>query len=189
MDLSDDKQIYERYAEPIERFFCNKTSSPLDAEDLLHQTFERFFLRRVSTEVAVPEKFLYGIAKKVLLEYWRGKERRLRHEDIGERSLQDLGSGVSTLVARAQSQRRVFDALREIPLNQQMVVELYYWEGKSYREISELLDIPMGTVGTWMRRGRALLRRRLSTKGEGDDGRARLEDAHPQGPPRHDAAE
>lgn len=154
------EEIYDQCASSLERFFVNKVTLDQDVDDLLQKTFERFFAKRTEgREIHEPCAFLGGIAKNVLLEYWREKSRLERHEDIGEHSLVSLGSGISTLFTRNEDQQLVLNALREVKLNYQLVLELYYWENRSYQEIADILNISLGTAGTWLRRGREALRR------------------------------
>lgn len=156
------KEIYQRHAAAIERFFINKVSSDQDIEDLLQQTFERLFRQRaLGREVRDCRPFLIGIAKNVLFEYWRQRNRLDKQDDIGECSLFDLGSGISTLMKKSEEQQLVLEALRTIKIKYQMVLELFYWERLSYQRIAEILGVCEGTVGTWLRRGRDQLRRSL----------------------------
>jgi RNA polymerase sigma-70 factor (ECF subfamily) len=52
-------------------------------------------------------------------------------------------------------------ALRRIPIDLQIVVELYYWESMSVNEIAEVVEIPPGTVQSRLARARDVLRREI----------------------------
>jgi len=157
----NNQDIYDQHAEQIGRFFTNKVSAPWDIEDLMHRTFEQLFRRLQREPIRDPEPFLYGIAKNVLFEYWRGVSRHQYDVDIGMQSIADMSSGVSTLIAEGEQQASVLEALRTLRLDYQIVVELHYWEQKSYREIAVSRGISVGTVGTWLRRAKDLLRAEL----------------------------
>ena len=51
--------------------------------------------------------------------------------------------------------------MEELPVKFREVLTLYYLENKSYEEISDILRISIGTVGTWMNRGKAKLKKIL----------------------------
>lgn len=51
--------------------------------------------------------------------------------------------------------------LRSLPPRERACLVLYFWEGMSVGEIAEAMDVPTGTVKTWMFRGRARLRAAL----------------------------
>src|SRR5690606_22274340 len=52
----------------------------------------------------------------------------------------------------------LFEALRHISVDLQLVLELHYWEGMSTRELSVVLELPHGTVKSRLRRAREALR-------------------------------
>lgn len=55
----------------------------------------------------------------------------------------------------------IVDALRRIPVELQIALELHYWEGLSASEFADVLDIPLGTVKTRLRRAKQRLRAEL----------------------------
>ncbi len=157
-------ELVDRHIGSISRFFRNKVASPEDATDLVSQTFlaatsskDRF---RGETSV---RRFLYAIAGNVLREYIRRKyKRRSEALDFESICVSDLDpASMSSIVMRKREARMFVRALREIPLGDQIVLELMYFEGLSGREIAELLAIPEGTVRGRLRRGKDRLRTRV----------------------------
>ena len=69
------------------------------------------------------------------------------------------GAGKSTAIA-------LLLGLRRIPLESQMLLELYYWEDFTAREIAEVVQIPEGTVRTRLRRAKQLLEQALAQAAE-----------------------
>jgi RNA polymerase sigma-70 factor, ECF subfamily len=188
------EQIYERCREAVERFFVNKVRRDEDVEDLMHETFCRFFTKLDGGLVVEdPIRYLIGIAKNVVHEYWRAHA----DVDISELSIADMGCGIITIMTRVENQRRMLDALRKIRLDFQIVLELHYWEGMSYEAISASIGVPSGTVGTWVHRGTKALRKILEStteppgpEGADDEGSSPMGPSWPggRGPPApHDA--
>lgn len=160
------QEIFARFALGIERFFANKIPEPTVVEDLMHDTFLRFFERRArrdeeERDLAVLGPFLMGIAKNVLFEYWRKKSKSDRTDEIGDLSVADLSTGLPSRVSQAERVALIRELLRELPLHQQMVLELHYWERVPYKGIAKILEVPFGTVATWGRAGRATVRQKL----------------------------
>ncbi len=170
-------EIYDLFAAMLQRFFMNKIHSPVEADDLLHETFTRLFEARrdgrfdestAKDPVAATRRFVFGIAHKLLLEFWREKRRKGQHEDIGVYSIAALDPGMSTEVSRVEKTVLLREALRRIPLNYQIVLELYYWEKVRFEEISALLGVPRNTAYTWAKRGKEELGRELERLFEAD---------------------
>ena len=171
------EEIYDHCAAIVERFFANKVANDSDVKDLLQVTFVRLFEKLETGEVIEsPCMYLIGIGRLVLLEYWRKQTKREKVDDIADHSIAAMGSGVSTLVANERRQKLMLDALRELALDYQIVVELFYWEGYRYKEIAEMLDIPLGTVSIRLSRARKQLGISIERKLKEQTGQAQVID-------------
>ena len=168
--------LIERHYDAIVRFFRTKTDH--GAEDLVQRTF-LVCSEKLHTYggVASFRAFLFGIAHNVLFEHLRARTRDGRPDAaLGASAIVDLAPGVSTLAFRRAEQRSLVDALQRIPLELQLVVELYYWEELGIDELAQLLEIPEGTVKSRLHRARALLREVMAqTPGTALPGSARLQ--------------
>jgi RNA polymerase sigma factor (sigma-70 family) len=160
-------QLFERHYEAIARFFHNKAHH--DADDLIQRTF----LRCVETHARIrkPTSFryyLFGVARNVLLEYLEEKGRRQRREapNFLSTSIEDVAPTPSSALARAREERLILHALRRIPLELQIILELYYWEELRARELAEVLDLPEGTVRTRIRRAKQLFEEEIARVAE-----------------------
>ena len=77
-------------------------------------------------------------------------------------SVHDLRTSPSRLVVRHQEQQLLLAALRRIPIDLQILLELHYWERLSSRELGEVLEIPPPTVRSRLRRARQMLSERIA---------------------------
>ncbi|MCH9682153.1 MAG: sigma-70 family RNA polymerase sigma factor [Deltaproteobacteria bacterium] len=153
-------QLIDRYLSRILRFFRNKTGSTEQAEDLTQRTFRGASegVLRFRHDASV-RTWLFAIARNVLRQWAEQIARqRGRTEPLGEISVADLGLGPATVAGRRREQRLMLEALRHLPIESQLVLELSYWEQLTAREIGEVLDCPEGTARSRLRSARQLLR-------------------------------
>jgi RNA polymerase sigma factor (sigma-70 family) len=159
-DAAAGNQLFERHFEALYRFFRNKVDDGID--DLLQETLlacvrgrERF------RGDASFRTYLFAIARNVLYDHWTHRARRAADVDIGELSIEAMSTSPSGVLARAAEHRLLVRALRAIPLELQVVLELHFWEDLSGPELAIVLDVPEGTVRSRLRRAREQLEARM----------------------------
>lgn len=164
--------LFERYHGCLARFFHNKVDEAA-REDLIHETFLACLASaaRFRGEARF-RTFLFGIAHNVLADHLRRLGRRMAR--LGSQS--DLDVAVAKAVslepspiaaaAAHEEQRLVLEALRRIPPIHQITLELHYWEELSAAEVGAVLGLPLGTVKTRLRDGRAYLEAQLLELGQ-----------------------
>lgn len=152
--------LIERHFPAIERFFASKTQGGA-ADDLVQQTFLRCVQAPRDSFRAEGSfrAFLFGIAKNVLFEHIRARTRGQREvPDFAVSTIVDLMPGASTLLARQSETRLLVMALQRIPLELQLLLELYYWEEMPLSELAEVFEVPAGTIKSRLFRARNLVR-------------------------------
>jgi RNA polymerase sigma factor (sigma-70 family) len=156
------EQLFERHFEAIARFFRNKLPADSHHEDLIQQTFLGCVEARDRFRGdASFRSFLFAIAHNQLGKHWRSRSRdRLDFQSI---SAVDIDPSPSAVVARDQDQQKLLLALRRLPIDSQVALELHYWEAMTAAEIGEVLDVPLGTAKTRLRRAKQLLEGELRT--------------------------
>jgi RNA polymerase sigma factor (sigma-70 family) len=155
-------ELFALHYDGVARFFRNKV--PGHADDLIQRTFLRCFegLERLRDEAKF-RSFLFAIAHNVLREHLRERV----HDPLELESWRaiDLDPTPSALFAAREQERRLILALRHIPIAHQLVLELHYWEQMTAADIAEILDEPVGTIKTRLRRARALLEQAIAEVG------------------------
>jgi RNA polymerase sigma-70 factor (ECF subfamily) len=86
-------------------------------------------------------------------------------DEIGETATAARGPSVLELVETGDLSRRVVAAMAALPDEQREVIVLKEYEGRTFPEIAEILDVPVSTVKTRLYRGLTQLRRRLERQG------------------------
>jgi RNA polymerase sigma-70 factor (ECF subfamily) len=152
-------QLFRRHVDMIFRFFHSKLS--LDIEDLVQRTF----LACVEAgdrldELRSFKAYLLGIARKQLLRHFEGQQRGARFRDFAEVSVDEL-AGPSRVVLEREEHRLLFAALRRLPIDLQITLELFYWEHLPMIDIASVTGVPEGTVKSRLHRAKRLLRERM----------------------------
>ncbi len=142
----------------VHRFFRNKAWD--DAEDLTQTTFLRCVVMRDRFERRSSFRtFLFSVARHVLFEHYRRKAGTQAFDPV-DSAVADVDPSPSQIVSEFEWQRAFLAALREIPAESQMVLELYYWEGLGTQDISEVVGVPRGTVKSRLHHARRRLAER-----------------------------
>jgi RNA polymerase sigma factor (sigma-70 family) len=153
--------LFGRYFEPVCRFFANKLQE--DRDDLIQETFEACVRGRDRLRADTSfRSYLFSVAFNVLKVYFRRKRNADLVDELGTSSLHDLSPGPSTLVSAVEQEQLLLEALRRIPLDLQVVLEMRYWEDMSSVEIGAALGIPAATARSRLHRGREMLERAVA---------------------------
>ena len=153
-------QLLKRHFDSVFRFFDRKVQG--DAADLVQGTFvacveaSASFKRQSSFRT-----FLFSIARRKLYDHWRSRSRN-KQVDFTITALEDLGPTPSVAHVKKQEQRLLLEALRTIPMEAQLILELHYWEELSGPDLAETFDVPEGTIRSRLRRARAALEKQLT---------------------------
>jgi RNA polymerase sigma factor (sigma-70 family) len=149
--------LYRRHAGSVTRFFRNKVAER-DVADLLQATFMSCFERADRyQEPASFRAFVLGFARNLLLHHYRTRYRKDDKIDFAVSSVVDLGLSPSAVIGGRQEEARLLAALRSLPVEQQILLELFYWENLGGSELAELHGVAEGTIRSRLRRARELL--------------------------------
>jgi RNA polymerase sigma factor (sigma-70 family) len=156
--------LVTRHWASIARFFRSKIGD--DGADLISQTFLACVEQR---DVIVNVKaFLFAVARRRLADHLR-QRARAPELDLALSSLADLAPGpVTELVARERGEL-LHAGLARIPLDDQIAIELAYFEGMAMEDIASVLEINPNTVRSRLSRARDKLREVLATLATPDE--------------------
>jgi RNA polymerase sigma factor (sigma-70 family) len=161
-DRSAGNELLARHFESLHRFFASKVAD--EVEDLIQNTL----LATVKYIDAVArassfKAYLFTIASNQLYAHLRSRLRDGAQIDFTMSSMVELGLTPSEVVAKREREQHLSLALRKLPLELQIVLELGYWEELSASEIATVLDVPIGTAKSKIRRAKQQLARELAT--------------------------
>jgi len=150
------------------------TRNPADAEDLVQETYLKAYRGFGGFQEGTNLKaWLYRILTNTFINTYRAKKRRPDEsdlEDVEDLYLYRRLGGLEGAVAGRSAEDELFDiitddevkaALESLPEQFRMAVLLADIEGFSYKEIADILEIPIGTVMSRLHRGRRGLQKQL----------------------------
>lgn len=163
-----------QYAPQLYSAALRMTRNPSDAEDLVQEAFLRGF-RSFATfnEGTNLRAWLFRILTNAYINKYRARQRRPSETDLGDveelylyRRLGDIDAVRANRSAEDQlldlfTDDEVKQALENLPENFRLPVLLADVEGFAYKEIAEMLDVPIGTVMSRLHRGRKQMHKAL----------------------------
>lgn len=155
-DAAAGNRLFKQHFAAVYRFFERKTDQ--DADDLAQETFlhcvkSRETFRRQSTF----RTYLLAIARFVLFGHWRKHATNRATIDFEEVSIASLSTTAGSKLVRNEDHAWLLAALRLLPLDQQLLLELYYWEDLDREQLAEVFDVEPATIGTRLFRARQAL--------------------------------
>ena len=150
------------------------TRNPADAEDLVQETYLKAYRAFGGFEEGTNLKaWLYRILTNTFINAYRAKKRRPEQTELDEVEnlylFRRLG-GLEAVAAGRSAEEEVLEsftdsevkaAIEALPENFRLAVLLADVEGFSYKEIAEIMQIPIGTVMSRLHRGRKALQKAL----------------------------
>ena len=173
-DQANFEQDAMEFAPQLYSAALRMTRNPADAEDVVQETYLKAYLAYDSFEAGTNLKaWLYRILTNTYINRYRKKQRRPNEVELGE--VEDLylykriGSAETGSASRSAEMEvlqslvseDVRKAIDSLPEHFRMPVLLADVEGFAYKEIAEILDVPIGTVMSRLHRGRKTLQKAL----------------------------
>jgi RNA polymerase sigma-70 factor (ECF subfamily) len=142
--------LYDTHREKIYRFLVGQGLSAAQAQEMTQEVFVRLFVALTkSTEIESEQAWLYAVASKLTVDYWRREGRPMWVElDAVPAMAENLRSKELTpeaAVARRERLKRVASTLARLPKEQRLSIHLRM-QGLRYREIAKILGVSVTAV-------------------------------------------
>jgi RNA polymerase sigma factor (sigma-70 family) len=166
-DKDAGQALLARHFDTLCGFFESKCGP--EADDLVQRTM----LACVSSKDrfrkhASFRTYLFTIARHELYRYLSDRQRAGQRLDFSVTSIAELLTTPRSRMIRDADKLRVVEALRRLPVEQQTLLELHYWQELDIEQISEVLEIEPGNTRVRLHRARKKLRELLDLAGEDD---------------------
>ena len=150
-----------RYEQPLIRYAAGITGNLEQARDVVQDTFLRLCAADVARLDGRLAAWLYTVCRNRALDV-RKKEGRMKTLDLdGAAAVRSAGPAPSTVAERHEAAEMVEAVLASLPEAQQEAFRLKFEHGMTYREISEVMGMPLSTVSYTVSKAIDALRKRL----------------------------
>jgi RNA polymerase sigma factor (sigma-70 family) len=156
-DDASGQTLFKRHFRKIYRFFETKCGNEVD--ELVQSTFlacvrAKHNFRGDSSFAT----YLFTIARHELYRVLSERRRDVERIDFEVSSVAELAPTPRTRIAEREDRARLLRALRSLPVEQQTLLELHYWEGLGATELAEIFEMVPVTIRSRLSRARESLR-------------------------------
>jgi RNA polymerase sigma-70 factor (ECF subfamily) len=160
-DAAAGEALFARYFDSLCGFFATKCHG--DADDLVQRTLlacvnaKDQFRKQSSFRT-----YLFTVARHELYHHLRKQRRDGERLDFSITSVAELVTTPATRLAREAERRRLQEILRTMPVEQQTLLELHYWEDMDIAALAEVFEASAGAIRVRLHRARKELKSRLA---------------------------
>lgn len=145
----------------LRRFAHGLCRDTADADDLTQMCVERALRSRDQWQPGTRlDSWAYRILRNLWIDTARSRSRKRKFEAPPEEA-ENVGEDPRGQIEASLELQRAMAAMDRLPDGQREVIALILIEGFGYREVSEMLDLPLGTVSSRLVRGRTALLEQL----------------------------
>ncbi len=168
-DVDSFRVIMDRYEPKIARYARRFLFSGDEAKDLLQEVFIKTYVNIKNFDVTRRfSPWIYRIAHN---EFVNAAKKRKKERNLISLAYLDIlfphpiaKEAADTEINRKELKKILDRSLDKIDAKYRAPLMLYYYEDMDYKEIAEILRVPVSTVGVWLQRGRATLRKMIEEK-------------------------
>ena len=156
--------LFARHFDSLCGFFSTKCHG--EADELVQRTL--LACLRAKDQFRKESSFrtyLFTVARHELYHHLRQRRRDSERLDFAITSVAELVTTPATRLARDAERRRMLEALRSLPVEQQTLLELHYWQELDSEALAEVFETSPATIRVRLHRARRCLRQRLDTHG------------------------
>jgi RNA polymerase sigma-70 factor (ECF subfamily) len=167
------KTLSIKFLRGFQNFVLNKIHKREISEEITQDIFIKVYehLNNYDVDKASLKTWIYKISNNKVIDYWRSLENRTKDLKTNISDFQDENgkeffqiadnSDIETYTNGIEINEAVNIALSNLKPEYQKIAELCFIQGLKYNEISEMLNIPMGTVKGNINRIRTILQEQL----------------------------
>ena len=162
--IDDFKILMERYEAKITRYARKFLYHPDDIKDIVQEVFIKAFVNIKSFDTRFRfSPWIYRIAHNEFINALKKKKsEKVSFIDFDFLFPHPAAKETADSDVDRQDLRRLLDeSLEKLPMKYREPLVLYYFEEMNYREIAEVMRLPVATVGIRLQRGRSMLKGKL----------------------------
>ena len=164
------RDLVRRYERPVYSVLMRVVRRSEDAEDLVQETFIKVFRALDRYDTARPfSAWIFTIASRLAIDHFRRRRVQTVSLSVSEpgsseertMDVEDTGLKPDEITSNAEEESATAKLIDSLPEHYRIVVWLRHQQDLSYEEISEALNLPLGTVKARIHRARALLKDKI----------------------------
>jgi RNA polymerase sigma-70 factor (ECF subfamily) len=141
--------LYQEQAPALFRFLIRLTGDEAEVKDVLQEVFIRLAKSPgILDDVATPRAYLFRMAHRLAIDRMRREQTHRHYNEQARREREIHFSPAATDHDEAWRQKTLSDSLSALPCEQKAVVLLKIWEGLTFAQIAEVLDISADTAAS-----------------------------------------
>lgn len=155
--------LFKKYYLPLTRFAWRYVQSKAVAEELIQELFTILWEKREEWDANITIRpYLYKSAKNLALNYLKHQEVQERFDHKWEQMKENQEIEFHDKIREKQIRTAIAKAIEELPPRSKMTYKLHRYDGLTYQEIAEVMDVSVKTVESQMTRTLKILRERLA---------------------------
>ena len=154
-------EVVKRYQDKLLRYANYLLKNNDEAQDVVQNSFIKAYKNLFKFDLKRKfSSWIYRIVHNEAINYLKKKKKEVSLE-INDQLILNLSSkeNIELTYEKKEVKKRVEKCLALLPIKYKVVLVLFFLEEKSYDEISDILRMPIGTVGTRVSRGKLLLKK------------------------------
>jgi RNA polymerase sigma factor (sigma-70 family) len=155
MTERDYNQCVDQFSDNVYRFIVKNLRHEEDARDIVQTAFEKLWRNREQVEAEKSKSYLFTVAYNQMIDHIR-KSKRVQLKDAFSED-----GRVQHISQNNQLRKTLMEALNRLNETQKSLVMLKDYEGYSYEEIGEIMDLNPSQVKVYLHRARLTLREYL----------------------------
>lgn len=159
MKRPDFETLASQYYEPLYRFALSLARNEQDASDLTQQTFALW--ARKGHQLKDVTKVKSWLFTTLYREFLGQKRKEQRYTGAGTDQIEILPDTSNSQYLNKLDSETAMNVFRQVEEHYRAPLALFYLKDHSYKEIAEVLDLPIGTVMSRISRGKKQFRERL----------------------------
>lgn len=155
MTDKDFNNCVDNYSDGVYRFIVKNIGHEADAQDIVQSAFEKLWVNRAKVEPAKAKSYLFTVAYHQMIDHIRKDKKNNTTDNFDE-----VKSNVN-ISPNAELKQILLKAINELNPTQKSLVLLKDYEGYSYQEIGEIMDLSESQVKVYLHRARLILKDKL----------------------------
>lgn len=146
-DVCAFEKLYNHYKHPLALGFVKLLRNDALAQDALQDLFVRVWNNRAGVDPSVPLRgYLFKIAQNLVIDYYRKASREKKFLQAFLKEVNQDAFYIDNTLELKEQKEQFHSLLHRLPPQQRKAYTLHKIEGKSYKEIAEIMEISSSTI-------------------------------------------